>query len=409
MLKTRITVLLTASWLIACGQPQATSIAPAMWQPHTATFNAQGQSTRRLAVKLRATRLPQALLRQGANTPTVVHRLAPLHVVILESSANTSASQLARELAQDGAVAWAEPTVSIQAEGVPNDPLVSKQTHLPQIKAFDAWRVSRGDAKVPLAILDTGIDTSHPEFTGRLHAASRNILAPGQPPEDDYGHGNHVAGVAAAAADNGIGVAGVAPAAHLMIVKIMDANGRGDDATFAAGLIHAVDSGARVVSMSFGAGRRSPLFEEALRYALERDVVLVASAGNDNVRNDRDKRPHLPSTFPGVIEVAATDGRDRKASFSNYGDTVSVAAPGVDIFATYRSKFGGYGKFSGTSMATPMVAALATMVRGLNPTWTRQQVREHLERTADDLGPAGRDPQFGAGRINCARAVSNSQ
>lgn len=360
---------------------------------------------RRVVVKTRPGQLPQVLLRQSADSPRVVARIAPLNVVILDAPDRWELTELTRGVRKDPAVTWAEPTVVIQAEGVPNDPLVEKQSHLPQIRAFEAWPVTDGDARAPLAILDTGIDTSHPEFTGRIHPASRNILNPGQVPEDDYGHGNHVAGIAAAAANNGLGVAGVAPGAHLMVIKIMDANGRGDDATFAAGLVHAVDSGAKVVSMSFGTSRQSPLFKEALQYALDRDVLLVASAGNDNARNDPEKRPHLPSTFPGVMEVAATDARDRKASFSNYGDTVSVAAPGVNIFATYRTKFGGYGKFSGTSMATPMVAALATMVRGLHPEWTRQQVRAHIERTADDLGPAGRDQRFGAGRINCARAV----
>ncbi|MEB3224096.1 MAG: S8 family serine peptidase [Candidatus Sericytochromatia bacterium] len=369
-----------------------------------ARFDASGVARGRLAVRVRPGSVLDGQALAGAR---VALRIPALNVVVLQAPVGQAVAGLAATLDQDPDVVWAHPTVQIVAEGLPDDPLVGKQRHLPQIGAFDAWKVTRGAEGGPLAILDTGIDTSHPEFAGRLHPDSHNVLTPGAWPEDDYGHGNHVAGVAAAAADNGVGVAGVAPQASLMVVKIMDANGRGDDATFAAGLVHAVDHGARVVSMSFGAGKQSPLFEAALRYALERDVVLVASAGNENVENDPERRPHLPSTFPGVIEVAATTPDDRKARFSNYGDTVSLAAPGVDIFATFRLKFGGYGTFSGTSMATPMVAAVATMVRGLHPDWTWRQVREHLERTADDLGAPGRDPKFGAGRLNAARAVSS--
>ncbi|MEB3329937.1 MAG: S8 family serine peptidase [Candidatus Sericytochromatia bacterium] len=366
---------------------------------------AGGGTGSRLAVRVKAGRGTAVLMRRAAGSPRVVGRIPALGVYVLEAPTGRQAAALAMSLGQEEDVVWAHPTVAIAAERVPDDPLVGKQAHLPRIHAFEAWSVTRGEGAPPLAILDTGVDHSHPEFAGRLHPASHNVLTPGALPEDDYGHGNHVAGIAAASADNGVGVAGVAPRASLMVVKIMDANGRGDDATFAAGLVHAVEHGAKVVSMSFGAGQRSPLFEDALHYALERDVVLVASAGNENARNDPLKRPHLPSTFPGVIEVAATTNDDRKARFSNYGDTVALAAPGVDIFATYRLKFGGYGVFSGTSMATPMVAAVATLVRGLHPEWTRQQVRDHLERTADDLGAPGRDPRFGAGRLNAARAV----
>ncbi|MEB3197696.1 MAG: S8 family serine peptidase [Candidatus Sericytochromatia bacterium] len=421
LLRLSFSSILALAGLLACSSPvlrapQAES--QSSWSAQAARFDGAGRAVRRVAVRLREQAGVGILGRHLASGVREVARIAPLGVWILETPPHQTAANLVQVLGREQEVVWAHPTVAIRAEGLagapqthggapawPNDPLVSKQTHLPQIQAFDAWPITRGEARTPLAILDTGIDTTHPEFTGRIHPASRNVLDSNAPPEDDYGHGNHVAGIAAAAADNGQGVAGVAPQAPLLVVKIMDAQGRGDDATFAAGLVHAVDAGARVVSMSFGAGESSPLFEAALKYALERDVLLVASAGNENRENDPLKRPHLPSTFAGVVEVAAVTPDDRKARFSNYGKTTALCAPGVDIFATYRLKFGGYGKFSGTSMATPMVAALATMVRGLHPDWSAARVREQLERTADDLGRPGRDDLFGAGRINCARAV----
>jgi len=205
-------------------------------------------------------------------------------------------------------------------------------------------------------------------------------------------------------------VAGVAPGVGIMSVKVIDAKGRGSDATIAEGIVYAADHGAKVMSMSLGLYKRSQIIEDALQYALDKDVVLCASAGNNNALNDPESAPHLPSTYPGVIEVAATDVLDKKARFSNFGKTVAVAAPGVDIMSTLPTKTGQtakpYGKMSGTSMASPYVAGLAALVRSQFPTMKQAEVKAHIQRTADDLGDQGFDPIFGHGRVNAFKAVS---
>jgi subtilisin family serine protease len=226
---------------------------------------------------------------------------------------------------------------------------------------------------------------------------------------DDHGHGTHCAGIAAAIADNAEGGAGVAPGVGLMSVKVLDARGGGSDATIAEGIVYAADHGAKVASMSLGLYKRSKVIEDALQYALDHDVVLVASAGNNNAENDPVAAPHLPSTFPGVIEVAATDAKDAKARFSNFGKTVSVAAPGVDILSTLPTYSVGrdlnYGMMSGTSMASPFVAGVAGLVRSQFPNLTNKEVKAKIEASADDLGTKGFDTTFGHGRVNALNAV----
>ncbi len=390
----------------ACSQqtPQVSQVRTQGWRATASHFDTAGVSRRYRVVRLKKGAQLPAVWSQGGMR--VVDSIKSLGVSVVDLGDASVMGANSLNLSANAAVLWSHPLSEVKVEKMVSDPMVPKQTHLRLIKAFEAWDVTMGFASVPLAIVDTGISTTHPEFAGKIHPAAYNVLDDNRSPDDDYGHGNHCAGIAGAMADNGIGVAGVAPAVSLMPVKVMDSKGRGDDATIAKGIVYAADNGAKVISMSFGLYRRSPVVEDALQYALDRDIVLVASAGNDNKRNDPDRAPHLPSTHPGVIEVAATTDADRKARFSNYGATVSVAAPGERILSTYREKFGSYGVFTGTSMATPQVAALASMIRGLHPDWNQARVKAHIEATADDLGKAGKDEQFGAGRINCARAVA---
>jgi subtilisin family serine protease len=154
--------------------------------------------------------------------------------------------------------------------------------------------------------------------------------------------------------------------------------------------------------MSWGFYRRSRVLEDALQYALDHDAVLVASAGNNHARNEPKTAPHLPSTYPGVIEVAAVDHDAVAARFSNFGRTVSVAAPGVDILSSVP---GGYELKSGTSMAAPHVAGVAALVRSQFPELGWQAVKQRLEATARDLGEAGPDEVYGAGLVDAAAAL----
>ncbi len=283
-----------------------------------------------------------------------------------------------------------------------NDPRLKEQYSLNITNAIKAWDVSKGDMKTVIAVIDTGVDMNHPDLKSKL-VKTWNVFTKSADVKDMQGHGTHCSGIAAAAVGNGEGVAGVAPNCGLMMVQVLDSNGGGSEQSIADGIVWAADNGAKVMTMSLGLYKKSKVVEDALQYALDKDIVLVASAGNNNAQNDPTTAPHLPSTYPGVIEVAATDNQDKKASFSNWGTTVSVAAPGVNILSTVP---GGYKTMSGTSMASPFAAGVAGLIRSQHPEWNREQVRKALEASVADLGDKGFDKYFGHGRVDALQAVN---
>lgn len=287
-----------------------------------------------------------------------------------------------------------------------NDPLFSDQYGLKLMQLEEAWKINSGNKAIKIAMVDTGVDLNHPDLKNKL-VAGKNIADPTQPPMDDSGHGTHTAGIAAAELNNGEGGAGVCANCSIMPVKVL-VNGSGTDDTIAAGIVWAADNGANVISMSLGIYRSSRPIEDALKYALDKNVTIVASAGNKNAAFD----VHLPSTYPGVIEVASTDENDQKSVFSNFGKTVSVSAPGTDILSTLPTyKVGvkplSYGKLSGTSMAAPHVAGLAGLILSQKPGLKPAEVRKIIESTAKDLGDIGLDQYFGNGRVDALAALQS--
>jgi thermitase len=365
-------------------------------------FNASGVSTNQFVVKLKGSKIPQALTVQGPNAPTrVVGVLAPINTLIVQTTGDIVA--LLARLNKDTAVAYAQPVQKVELEKTVNDPMVGKQYSLKNTNAFAGWDIQIGNKNTVVAIIDTGVDMTHPDLASKL-VDTYNSLTDGKDVTDGNGHGTHCAGIAAAAADNGVGVAGVGAGLGLMSVKVLDENGGGSDASIAKGVIYAADHGAKVMSMSLGLYQRSPVLEEAVTYAItKKDVVVCASAGNNGAENDPIKAPHLPSTIAGVVEVAATAANDSTANFSNYGKTVSVAAPGVAILSTYPKN--NYKELSGTSMASPFVAGLAGLVRAQFPALNQAQVKAKIEASADDLGAKGFDPRYGHGRVNVLNAL----
>ncbi|MBI6545416.1 MAG: S8 family serine peptidase [Cyanobacteria bacterium NC_groundwater_1444_Ag_S-0.65um_54_12] len=294
-----------------------------------------------------------------------------------------------------------------------DDPLGAEQYQLTVTKAFEAWDVMPGKKNIRLALVDTGIDPDHPDLKSQLdpQVGLYNVFTKDNQVKDGHGHGTHTAGIAAAAANNKEGGAGMAPGVTLMAVQVLNAGGGGDSKSIAAGYYWASDNGANIISASLGIYQHDKTIEDALQYALDKDVCLVASAGNNGSENDQVNKPHLPSTYPGVIEVAASDKNDKRTSFSNYGKTVSVAAPGMDVLSTvptYTNGTGkvGYAKMSGTSMAAPGAAGVVALIRSQHPDWKRDQVKAALEKAADDLGAAGFDPYYGNGRINALKSVN---
>ncbi len=301
-----------------------------------------------------------------------------------------------RQLARMPEVKFVEKNIEFAAALVPNDPEYLGQWHLPQIQAEQAWDLGQGSAGAVIAILDSGIDASQPDFAGKL-LLGYNTFSNNSDTSDAFGHGTEVAGVAGALTNNAVGVAGVAGNAPIMPVRVTDANGAANAASIANGIIWATDHGARVINLSFDGIVGNATITAAAEYALNHGTLVVAAAGNCGCVDAQVETPF-------ILSVSATDQNDALAYFSSTGPFVDLAAPGTDILTT--AKYGLYLPDSGTSLASPVVAGVAGLMFGANPALTPTAATELLEGTALDLGNAGYDPNFGYGRVNALAAVS---
>jgi thermitase len=331
-------------------------------------------------------------------------------------------------------VVYAEPNYIAHATGIPNDTSFGDLYALnntgqkggasdADIDAPEAWTKLFGSGSFPstggakIGIVDTGVMAAHEDLAGKvvncdgvrspgidvlgiitLPLLADPTIVPGRC-VDDNGHGTHVAGTAAAIANNGRGIAGVAFNSPLAICKALGKAGGGAVAGIATCIGDLVANGAKVISMSLGLTQDSAALHDAVVAASSR-ALLVAAAGNGG-----DTTANYPAYYPEVVSVAATDSRDQRASFSTYNADVEVAAPGVDILSTWND--GGYKVISGTSMATPHVAGVAAIIAGRYPGSGPSVWRSKLDGAVDDLGPPGRDPQTGFGRVNLQKAATD--
>ncbi|HID61228.1 MAG TPA: peptidase S8, partial [Anaerolineae bacterium] len=296
-------------------------------------------------------------------------------------------------------VEYAEPNYIIHAILTPNDAYFPSQWGLTKIGAPQAWDVTTGSSNLTIAIVDSGIDLDHPDLSGKIILGYDYVNGDWYP-DDDYGHGTHVAGIAAAQTNNGLGVAGVSWGARLMALKVLDAGGSGSYADVASAVTYAADHGAKIINLSLGGDYDSQTLHDAVTYAHNTGCVVAAATGNNN-------GPVLyPAKYAEAFAVAATDSNDVRAWFSNYGPEVDVAAPGVSIYSTYPG--GGYTYMNGTSMATPYVAGLAALIWSEYSSYTNDQVEGRIEMTAVDLGAAGWDQYYGHGRIDAQAALCTS-
>ena len=285
----------------------------------------------------------------------------------------------------------------------PDDPYYGSQWALEKVDAPEAWRLSTGQ-NVLIAVVDTGADLEHPDLVGKLRTdIDYDFVNDDSVAADDHGHGTHVSGIAAAATDNGLGVSGMGWEANILPLKVLDENGDGWATDIVAAIRHAADNGADVINMSLGPPETAPCpsyLQEAVSYAYAKGVLLVAAAGNSGAHVEI-----FPANCEHVLGVAATTSSDSRASYSSYGDHVSVAAPGSRIYSTGWTGDGGtdctsgYCHKSGTSMATPHVAGLAALVYSRYPTYTPDQVASAILDNADDLGASDWDMYTGCGRI----------
>ena len=325
---------------------------------------------------------------QTANRVSIV-RLTP---------GETSAARIAA-YAKRADVVYAEPNGRVEALALtpPNDTSFPSQWAFAATSALDGWALYPGvygaTGGAPLAVVDTGVLAAHPDLVGRVRTdLGASCLYPNAclsgPATDDHGHGTHVAGIAGAATNNGIGVAGVAFSSPIIPVKVLDANGIGYDSNVANGILWAAQHGARVINLSLG-GPYSQTDCDAVETAEETyGALVVAAAGNDS-----SPVPSAPAACRGAVGVAATDQFDSPASFSNYSaPNVFVSAPGVDIYSTFWPA--PYEWEQGTSMASPFVAGIAALRFGEHPESTPADVRRVLAATSDKVGGVtyGPDP-----------------
>jgi thermitase len=286
-------------------------------------------------------------------------------------------------------------------EFIPNDALFQEhQWNLPIIDTINGWDLTKGSEDIIVAVIDTGVDLNHDDLANQL-VKGYNAVDEQSSPMDDVGHGTHVAGVISAVVNNTEGVAGMSWYNKVMPIKVLDHTGSGSTYAVAQGIIWATDHGAKVINMSLGNYANAEFLHDAVKYAFDHDVVLIAATGNDNTQD-----PGYPAAYPEVLAVSATDWNQNRASFSNYGNYVDVMAPGENIASTYPDNQ--YAALSGTSMASPHAAALAAMIRSTNPLLTNTEVMQILRQTSVDLGNPGRDPYYGFGQIDVVTALKHA-
>jgi subtilisin family serine protease len=328
---------------------------------------------------------------------------------------NPSHSNIARSLAN-------EPS------RIPNDPYFHQQWSFSQIGAPMIWHYTTGSPDILIAIVDSGIQLDHPDLVDKiwtnpgeipgnhldddgngkvddlhgwhfyhLYTGSGFVPAEDANVSDDFGHGTHVAGIAAAATDNSVGIAGLAWGTRILPVKVLDEYGSGWYSDIAAGIIYAADNGAKIINLSLGGESDSLLLHSAVDYARNRGALVVAAAGNNS------GPVYFPAAYDPVLAVAATDENDQRPAFSNYGPQVDLAAPGTNIYSTwYRSN---YFSKSGTSMATPHVSGVAALLWSRNPNLTADEITDILIHSTVDIEPAGKDDYTGWGRLSANRAI----
>ncbi|MFN0152465.1 MAG: S8 family serine peptidase [bacterium] len=357
-------------------------------------------------------------------------------IYVARFDAQIAADIAAQSLAGVPGVAFAEPNYIARASFAPNDPMFPLQwghdnggqatkytggtTGTPDGDSDtpEAWDLTTGSASLILAILDTGIDAGHPEFAGRV-LPGYDFVNNDANPNDDHGHGTACAGIAAAAGNNGVGIAGVAWNVKILPVKVLNASGAGSYSQLASGITYAADSGARILSLSLG-GPASAVLQAAVDYAANtKGCALFCAVGNSNRRVIEH-----PAALPNAIGVGAlAPCSQRKFTVScdcewwwgsNYGAGLDFLAPGVRIHTTDIRGAAGlasgdyYSTFNGTSAAAPFAAGVGALVMSRNPALSNTELLALLQNTCDDLGAVGLDVQTGYGRLNAARAVENA-
>jgi subtilisin family serine protease len=346
-------------------------------------------------------------------------------------------AKLVQRLRQQPGVVYAEPRYLQRIYYNPNDPAIGSQTYLTVIKATGAWDITQGDSNVVIGLVDSGVDWQHADLQaniwrneketpnngidddqngyvddirgwdfGGLGNPNKSPTPDNDPREDKSDHGTAVAGIAAAATDNGLGIAGIGFKCKIMPVKTSQNNVRTNEgAALIAygydGIVYAAENGAHIINCSWGGPGFSQFGQDAIDYATQLGALVVAAAGNENSSS-----LSYPAAYRNVLSVAATDDTDRRAGFSNYGYWVDVSAPGIGLYTTWQPN-NYHPLFNGTSAATPVIAGVAALVKSVHKDWTPGAIAEQVRLAADNIDSP--NPayirQLGYGRVNAQRAV----
>ena len=326
-----------------------------------------------------------------------------VHVVKLKNIKGLEKA-FSKQLMDTGAVKFAEPDVIVPPTATPNDTYYSLQWHHTTINSPIAWDNVVGPddlSTVKVCVLDTGVDTDHPDLAGNLLLPGYNAyLKVDGNVEDIYGHGTGTSGVIGAVGNNGVGVAGMSWDINIIPVQINEGETSSSAyiSDMAVGISWCADQGAKVANLSYGGAQYSTI-SEAAQYLRDSGGLLFMSAGNDGTNNPVALYPDYTS----FVVVGATNESDDKSDFSEYGPFVDIVAPGEDIATTYLD--GQYVWYTGTSFSSPMTAGLAALVYSVNPNFTPTEVEDLIFSTAVDLGDAGDDDLYGHGRIDAGAAV----
>lgn len=296
---------------------------------------------------------------------------------------------------------WIIPEIAELDDGLANDPGYSSQWALAWTNANRLWGIAKQKRPIIVAVVDTGVDYNHPDLQGRvLYTNGYDFVNNDPDPMDDNGHGTHCAGIIAAQTNNYLGIAGIAGELSIAVlpVKVMDSAGSGRSDDIASGIIWAANHGANIINLSIGTQGESEDISAAVEYASSQGALIVAAAGNDN--SDADLC--TPASDPGVFTVAATNPLNTRAVFSNTGNCIEIAAPGVRILSTVPGA--GYEAWSGTSMAAPVVSGIAAVLMACNEQMGAVEVMALINSTALDIGSHGYDEKTGNGLIDAWEA-----
>jgi len=364
---------------------------------------------------------------RGANTKSILDGIYKIRL-------NTEVDELTfiNSLSSFSNVIYAERYPNVKPFLVPNDPQARRngpQYHLDQVGAYDAWNITQGDEDLVIAIVDTGVDLDHEDLQGNLYVNADEIPDDGidndgdgfidnyrgwdfadndnAPEADGDQHGTLVTGVAAAATNNALGIAGLGYRCKFLPIKIFQTENNFSSNSY-EGVIYAANQGADVINLSWGGvSGFSQYAQDVINYAvLEKDAAVVAAAGNTNANLD-----FYPASYDNVLSVGFVNNADQRDPNSTYSNFIDLVAPGVNIYSTFNND--SYGTEGGSSLAAPIVAGAAALLRERYPDYSAVEIMEQLRVNADDIYDVSSNSQFeylfGKGRLNVSRAVSNDE